>query len=801
MHLPIHTLLQGGKYRIIRFISSGGFGCTYEAEHVMLEKRVAIKEFFVKDFCNRDETSSHVSVGTHSKQGLVNKLRRKFIDEARALCKLQHPGIVGVSDVFEENGTAYFVMDYIEGRSLGDLLTDEGPMSEERAVTCIRQVAAALACVHEHNRLHLDLKPGNIMINTEGNALLIDFGASKQYDEQDGENTSTLIGKTPGYAPPEQMSNSVVKFLPATDIYALGATLYKMLTGTTPLDVNLRISGEQQAALPDTVSAPTRRAVEQALLLAKNERPQTVAAFLALLDAPAPKPQPEEQPKPEAAEKTRVTGAAGSAAAKAEAVADDDVVVLDEPGKATGAVKAGAAKAADAAAGSAAAADEETEFNDTAKGHTPGASGSGAPVTPKTPEKRIVSIEELKKSEKSDKPAKPGARNWFVGTWLWLMILGNLALFVAFCFEIYYHYTLADIITPRVLAICFLTAAFSCYLLWRRIRWGYWLLLLAYIALSLYLGYEDSWESLLIAFLVFGTLSAGLFAILQITKNRVSAWKVSDYSFAKSGMLPAWIILGLGLAVALFLPNYRQLDARANWESYQEQVEACRAKINEGSQSNPQALIEAKDMLAGIQFDEYLYEDIDARYNESVVLERLIVDKAAEAAQGWATAGDSQARIGNEDKALEFYTTALQLDSEDADIRAKFEQVAAKYGYLKPTDILFSGEGEWGETLYANQIKYLYLQMNYDSLDPERSHGNVRVIVKIYNNGVLKYNTSAYSSNYSYHDDIEVKAGTGNVVTLSGWGSEEGGTYNAGSLRAEIWVGNKKLFTKSATIY
>ena len=106
MNLPVNTLLQGGKYKIVRFISSGGFGCTYEAEHVMLEKRVAIKEFFVKDFCNRDENTAHVTVGTLSKKGLVEKLRRKFIDEAKALCRLQHSGIVSVQDVFEENGTA-----------------------------------------------------------------------------------------------------------------------------------------------------------------------------------------------------------------------------------------------------------------------------------------------------------------------------------------------------------------------------------------------------------------------------------------------------------------------------------------------------------------------------------------------------------------------------------------------------------------------------------------------------------------------------------------------------------------------
>ncbi len=284
-HLPVNTLIQGGKYKVIRFISSGGFGCTYEAEHIMLEKRVAIKEFFVKDFCNRDETTSNITVGTTSKQGLVDKLKGKFIEEAKALCKLQNPGIVQVSDVFEENGTAYFVMDYIKGKSLSELVKQNGPMSEQKALHYIKQVALALQYVHNHNRLHLDVKPGNIMVDENDNAILIDFGASKQYDECEGENTSTLLGKTPGYAPLEQMGNDVVKFMPATDIYALGATMYKLITGVTPLSANLIATGEQLEPLPVNISEATRKTVMSSMNVNKSKRPQTIKEFLQSLDA------------------------------------------------------------------------------------------------------------------------------------------------------------------------------------------------------------------------------------------------------------------------------------------------------------------------------------------------------------------------------------------------------------------------------------------------------------------------------------------------------------------------------------
>ena len=121
--LKAGTQLQYGKYKIVRFINSGGFGCTYEGVHTMLDTKVAIKEFFPKDFCNRDEATLHVTIGTESKRGLVKKLQKKFVEEAKILFKeLHHPGIVRVTDIFEENGTAYYVMDYIEGSSLHDIV-------------------------------------------------------------------------------------------------------------------------------------------------------------------------------------------------------------------------------------------------------------------------------------------------------------------------------------------------------------------------------------------------------------------------------------------------------------------------------------------------------------------------------------------------------------------------------------------------------------------------------------------------------------------------------------------------------
>lgn len=287
MYLANNTLLQGGKYKIVGHISSGGFGNTYEGVHTMMDTRVAIKEFFPKMFCNRDENTSHITVATQNNKELVDKLRKKFIEEAKAIFKMNHPNIVKVHDIFEENGTAYYVMDYIDGKSLGDIVKQRGPLPEAEAVGYIRQVADALKYVHSLNRLHLDIKPGNVMVDATGHAMLIDFGASKHYDMESGENTSTLMGvNTKGYAPVEQSTQSFTKFSPATDIYALGATLYKLLTGITPPDANLLMAKEETLApLPSCISKSTHNAVLKAMTLIRADRPQTIDVFLGLLDS------------------------------------------------------------------------------------------------------------------------------------------------------------------------------------------------------------------------------------------------------------------------------------------------------------------------------------------------------------------------------------------------------------------------------------------------------------------------------------------------------------------------------------
>ena len=285
--LPIGSTLMQGKYRIVAVLGQGGFGITYKGEHTMLGTTVAIKEFFMKGACERDENSTHVTT-SQSNSELASRFRTKFLKEAKTLAALKHPNIIRVFDVFEDNGTAYYVMDYIEGNNLSDIVEGKGRLSEPLALKYIRQVANALDYLHQKKLLHLDVKPANILLDKNtGNAILIDFGVSKQYD-QDGQQTSTTppaISK--GYSPVEQYAqgSNVKTFSPATDIYSLAATLYKLVTGNTPPESNLLLNEDEQLPpYPSNVSEATRNAIAECLQTRKK-RPQSISEFLQLLDS------------------------------------------------------------------------------------------------------------------------------------------------------------------------------------------------------------------------------------------------------------------------------------------------------------------------------------------------------------------------------------------------------------------------------------------------------------------------------------------------------------------------------------
>ncbi len=288
MQLQTNTILQGGRYRIIDTLGRGGFGITYLAEQVMAKRKVCIKEFFPKDYYKREGDTTILTLASDSFAELMSKYKAKFIKEAQTIATLEHHNVIHVFDVFEENDTAYYVMEYIEGESLRDSIMRRGALSETEAVGHIRQVAAALKYIHSRQIMHLDIKPGNIMLRREDKrVILIDFGLSKHYDEKSGEvTTTTPVGVSHGYAPIEQYQEGGISyFSPQTDIYSLGATLYYLVTAVTPPQAATLINNPLR--LPHSLSPTLRNTIEKAMSTMVANRPCSVEELLMLLDKSA----------------------------------------------------------------------------------------------------------------------------------------------------------------------------------------------------------------------------------------------------------------------------------------------------------------------------------------------------------------------------------------------------------------------------------------------------------------------------------------------------------------------------------
>lgn len=276
------TLLHGGTYKIEKILGQGSFGITYLAEHTNLGKKVAIKEFFMKELNSRGEDGSITGMSDSS---LSQNYCQKFKKEAINLSRLDHPNIVRVTDSFSENGTFYYVMDFIEGQNLNDYIKSHY-IDEAEAVNIIKSVADAIIYMHEEKHmLHLDLKPGNVMRrNSDGHVFLIDFGLSKRYSTDGQPETSTTIGLgTAGYAPIEQGNKAKNgEFRPTIDVYALGATFYKLLTRETPPPASDLVSDDElleNKLREKGVSANLIKVVTEAMCPNVRKRTQSVREF------------------------------------------------------------------------------------------------------------------------------------------------------------------------------------------------------------------------------------------------------------------------------------------------------------------------------------------------------------------------------------------------------------------------------------------------------------------------------------------------------------------------------------------
>ncbi len=272
--LPVQTELKG-RYQAGRVLGEpGGFGVTYLGHDRLQGQKIAIKEYFPREVAGRDTDGR--SVVAHSGEGSEEFRygKEQFLGEAQTLARFDHANIVSVRDFFEENGTAYLVMEYYEGKTLEAYLEEQpgGRMEPEAATEVMLRVLDGLKAVHEEGYLHRDVKPENVYLTKEGRPILIDFGAARQAVGERSQSLSVVM--TPGYAPYEQYSRKGNQG-PHTDVYGAGATLYRMVTGEKPpaatdrvIEDTLQEPGEVNPEVPEGLS----RAIMGTLRMGDEER-------------------------------------------------------------------------------------------------------------------------------------------------------------------------------------------------------------------------------------------------------------------------------------------------------------------------------------------------------------------------------------------------------------------------------------------------------------------------------------------------------------------------------------------------
>ncbi len=283
-HIPPGSVLQG-RYIVGRVLGFGGFGVTYVGKDYLMDRKVAIKEYLPSEFATRMPTQQKVTVYSGDKEEQFKEGLVKTLDEAKRLAKFESvPGVVQIYDCFEANGTSYIIMEYLEGMSLKEYLETHGKMTVEQALPVILQVAAAMAEVHKTEILHRDIAPDNIYVLNpdEPDKLevkLLDFGAARYATTKHSKSLSVII--KPGYAPEEQYRSRGDQGT-WTDVYALAATLYKMLTGVTPEDAmerSVKDELKKPSKMGVKITKPTETAIMNALNVKIQDRTQTMEEF------------------------------------------------------------------------------------------------------------------------------------------------------------------------------------------------------------------------------------------------------------------------------------------------------------------------------------------------------------------------------------------------------------------------------------------------------------------------------------------------------------------------------------------
>lgn len=288
--------LMHGQYVIESFLNAGGFGITYRARD-SLERQVVIKECFPGAFCRRSRYL--VNARSRAHQNELESIVRLFVQEARSLAKLDHPNIVGVHNVFEENNTAYMALDFVEGRDLLDIIEDENTrLQPDQLTNILRELLGAIGFVHDQGILHRDISPDNILVNEELHPVLIDFGAAREQATKQSRVLSALRVVKDGYSPQEFYIQGSDQG-PFSDLYALGASFYHVITGEAPANSQARLAAiasgqadpyEQLHGNIAGIDENVLKSIDMSLAVLPKDRLQSAGAWLAMMEGRAPTP-------------------------------------------------------------------------------------------------------------------------------------------------------------------------------------------------------------------------------------------------------------------------------------------------------------------------------------------------------------------------------------------------------------------------------------------------------------------------------------------------------------------------------
>lgn len=684
--------LFAGRYRLLRKCGKGSFGQVWLARDEQIDLEVAVKIYIALD-----------------SRGIED-----FKSEFKSTYDLNHPSLLHATyfDVYQDR--PYLVMPFCPSSSLSLL----GQIEEEQLWKFIHDVSSGLAYLHEHDVIHRDIKPDNILMDGNGGFLISDFGISTKIrstllrNSTRDKNSNSSGGSLP-YMGPELFSGHPEP-VKATDIWAFGATLYELITGELPFMGHGGVMQLNGAAVPDLDGVdPIIASLVQACM-SKDPWDRPTAAQISEYT------------------ETRLRG---------------------ESPRCPWAQHAGGRKK------------------------------SGA------------------REKGSRKSGERGRRNWFVVLWIWLMIVLNAAVAVWTAVGLLPDAEIGSVSTlVRLSASVSLLYVFGAVQLWLRNKWGFSLIIIASafsILISALLTDSDYPEY------IFGQIIGIilniiiLYGILQIRKDGQSAWKQLEPKWNKTVLKISLPVFAVLLAGVWILPNSAVREAKTEYAVYQLLTESCSNLIEEGTQSEPQPLIDAVTILSEIRMLEERHGQVDGRYNQADRLASELQVKAEPIASSWASAAEAQKRIGNSEKALEFYTTALNLH-EDEDVRVEFEELASEYGFMRPLAMELAGDdGVYGSPIAKEGLEYIYPRIKYEPLDIAESH-EVEFIVKFYEDGRL---SAGGTPGCSYRKVYSVEPAGDGYLYLDGYGNTSGTSYsNVSTVRVELWCGDRKLITETQTL-